>query len=153
MTRGAVAAYRRLRDLVPDDFYADLQLGRLLGEQGQPEQGEAILEAATKLRPNVPDAWFELGNLLAAQGKYSKALDCMGRAARFYPRDPSYVCYTAQLLAKLNRHSEAIEQYRKVIQMSRIFVFANILCFLRTLRNVSALSPGSSKSGIVLTCS
>ncbi len=124
--RGAIAAYRRLRDLVPDDFYADLQLGRLLGEQGQPEQGEAILEAATKLRPNVPDAWFELGNLLAAQGKYSKALDCMGRAARFYPRDPSYVCYTAQLLAKLNRHSEAIEQYRKVIQMSPDFWQAHL---------------------------
>lgn len=147
--QGAIAAYRQLQDLVPDDFYADLQLGRLLGEQGQPEQAEAILEAATKLRPNVPDAWFELGNVLASQGKYATALDCMGRAACFYPRDPSYVCYTAQLLAKLNRHSEAIEQYRKAIQMSPDFWQAH-LGFAGELVAVGQLEEAMHEYAIVL---
>ena len=122
----AIAAYRRLRDLTPDNFNACLRLGRLLGTQGQPEQGEHVLEDAKKLRPYVPDAWFELGNVFAAQSKFAAALDAMEHAARYYPQEPSYVGYKAQMLAKLNRHSEAIEQYRKAIQMSPDFWQAHL---------------------------
>ncbi len=114
---GAIAAYRQLWELMPEDFYACLQLGRMLGTQGHPEQGQPFLEEATRLRPYMPDGWFELGNVLAAQQKYAQALESMEQAARFYPNDPAYVCYGAQMLAKLNRHPEAIEQYRKAIQM------------------------------------
>jgi tetratricopeptide (TPR) repeat protein len=124
--RGAMAAYQHLRELIPDDFYACLQLGRLLAEHGQPEAGQPILEEATRLRPYVPDAWFQLGNILAAQQKYERARECMAQAARNYPGDPSYVGYTAQMLAKLNRHAEAIEKYRQAIQMSPDFWQAHL---------------------------
>ncbi|MDD5139951.1 MAG: tetratricopeptide repeat protein [Verrucomicrobiales bacterium] len=116
--QGAIEAYRRLCERVPNHFYACLQLGRLLGEQGQPEQGEPFLEQATQLRPSLPDGWFELGNVLAAQQKYASALECMERAARLRPQDSSYVSYSGRMLSKLNRHSEAIEHYRRAIQMS-----------------------------------
>ncbi len=114
---GAIAAYRQALELRPDNFYDCLQLGRLLGEQGQPELGQAFLEQATRLRPSLPDAWFELGNVLAAQQKYDRALECMQHAAHFYPLEPSYPCYAGQMLAKLNRHAEAVENYRQAIQM------------------------------------
>ncbi len=123
---GAAAAYRRLWELIPEDFYACQQLGRVLGELGQPEQGQPILEEATRLRPCIPDAWFELGNVLAAQQKYAQALAAMERASRYYPNDPSYVCYSAQMLARLNRHDEAIHQYRKAIQMDPGFWQAHL---------------------------
>ncbi|HZL77487.1 MAG TPA: tetratricopeptide repeat protein [Candidatus Limnocylindrales bacterium] len=116
--QGALAAYCQLLELRPDDFYACLQLGRLLGEQGKPEPGEPFLEQATHLRPSLPDGWFELGTVLAAQQKFAPALECMQRAARLRPQDASYISYTAQMLAKLNRHSEAIENYRRAIQIS-----------------------------------
>jgi tetratricopeptide (TPR) repeat protein len=116
--QGAIAAYRQLNELQPDDFYACLQMGRLLGEQGKPEQGEPLLEKAAQLRPSLPDGWFELGIVLSAQQKYEPALECMERAASIRPQDPSYVFSTAQILAKLNRHSEAIENYRRAIQIS-----------------------------------
>ncbi|HWY31538.1 MAG TPA: tetratricopeptide repeat protein [Candidatus Acidoferrum sp.] len=115
---GAMAAYRRLWELIPDNFYACLQLGRMLGQQGHPEKGQPFLEEATHLRPYMPDGWFELGNVLAAQQKYAQALESMEHASHFYPNDASYVCYAAQMLANLNRHPEAIEQYRKAIRMS-----------------------------------
>ncbi|MDD5140944.1 MAG: tetratricopeptide repeat protein [Verrucomicrobiales bacterium] len=124
--QGAIAAYRRLWELIPEDFYACLQLGRVLGEQGRPEEGQVFLEEAARLRPFMPDAWFELGNVLAAQKKYAQALESMGRASRFYPHEPSYVCYAAQMLGKLNRHDEAIKQYRKAIQMSPDFWQAHL---------------------------
>jgi tetratricopeptide (TPR) repeat protein len=116
--QGSIAAYRHLIELVPDDFYACLQLGRLLGGKGESQQAEPLLVRAAQLRPSLPDGWFELGTVLAAQQKFSPALDCMERAARIRPHESSYVCYSAQMLAKLNRHPEAIEKYRRAIQMS-----------------------------------
>jgi tetratricopeptide (TPR) repeat protein len=119
--QGAIAAYRQLIELRPDDFYACLQMGRLLGEQGKPEQGEPLLKKAAQLRSSLPDGWFELGIVLAAQQKYAPALECMERATRIRPQDSSYIFSTAQILAKLNRHSEAIENYRRDIQISPDF--------------------------------
>ncbi len=115
---GAITAYRRVCELIPSHFYASLQLGRLLREQGQPEQGEPFLKKAAELRPSLPDGWFELGNSLSAQQKFVPALACMETAARLRPQDASYVCYTGQMLAKLKRHPEAIEHFRRAIQMN-----------------------------------
>jgi tetratricopeptide (TPR) repeat protein len=115
---GAIAAYRKICELMPDHFYACLQLGRLLGEQGQPAEAEPFLEEAAQLRPSLPDSWFELGNCLSAQGKYVPALKCMEYAARLHPQESSYVLSTGQVLAKLNRRTEAIEHFRRAIQMT-----------------------------------
>ena len=115
---GAIAAYRQSLEVLPDNFYACLQLGRLLGEQGKAEQGEPFLEQAARLRPSVPDGWFELGNVLAAQSKCGPALEEFEHAMRLRPQDSSYVCAAARMLAKLNRHAEAIENYGRAIQMS-----------------------------------
>ena len=116
--QGAIAAYRKMCELLPNHFYACFQLGRLLREQGQPAQGEPFLEIAAQLRPSLPDSWFELGNCLSAQQKYDRALECMERAAHLRPQESSYVCYTGQMLAKLNRHAEAIEHFRRAIKMT-----------------------------------
>jgi tetratricopeptide (TPR) repeat protein len=116
--QSAITAYRKICKLVPNDFYACLQLGRLLREQGQPEEGEPFLEQAVQLRPCVPESLLELGNCLAAQSKFAPALDCMERAARLRPQDVSYVYSTGQMLAKLNHHAGAIERYRQAIQMN-----------------------------------
>ena len=115
---GAIAAYRKLVELVPGDFYGCLQLGRVLGEQGKPEQGEPYLEEAAHLRPSLPEGWFELGIVLAGQQKYARALECMERAARLRPQDATYVSYTARMLSKLNRHAEAVAKYRQALRMN-----------------------------------
>jgi tetratricopeptide (TPR) repeat protein len=116
--QGAIVAYRRALELQPDSYYDCLQLGRLLGEQKQPDQGEPFLEQAANLRPSIPDNWFELGSVLGAQSKFAPAMDCMEEAARLRPQDPAYICYAAQMLGKLNRHSEAIQHYRRAIEMN-----------------------------------
>jgi tetratricopeptide (TPR) repeat protein len=116
--QGAIVAYRKMYDLLPDHFYACFQLGRLLREQGRPAQGEPFLKQATELRPSLPEGWFELGTALAAQQKFVPALECMEHAARLRPQDSSYVLSTGQMLTKLNRHAEAIEHFRRAIQMT-----------------------------------
>ena len=112
----ALAAYRKLLELRPDDFYACLQLGRLLGEQGRPGEGEPFLEQAARLRPSLPDGWFELGNVQAGQSKFTAALENFEHAAKIRPRDASYLCAVAQIQSKLNRHAEAIENCQRAIQ-------------------------------------
>lgn len=115
--KGAIAAYRRLNGLRPHEFYSCLQLGRLLGEVGQPEEAQSFLENATRSRPSLPEGWYELGIVLAAQEKFTLALECMRRAERLRPQDAANVCYTGKVLAKLHRHPEAIERYRRAIQL------------------------------------
>ena len=115
--QGALAAYRRMTELMPADFYACLQVGRLLGEQGKPEQGEPFLQEAAHLRPSLPTGWLELGSVMLAQQKYAAALDCLERAIRLRPQDPAYVCSAGRMLAKLNRHAEAMADFRRSIQL------------------------------------
>jgi len=114
---GALAAYRRMTELMPADFYACLQLGRLLGEQGQPAEGEPFLEEAAHLRPSLPTGWLELGSVMLAREKYAAALDCLKHAMQLRPQDPSYVCSAGRMLVKLNRHAEAMADFRRSIQL------------------------------------
>jgi tetratricopeptide (TPR) repeat protein len=116
--QGAIAAYRQATELMPNHFYACLQLGRLLNQQVRPAEGEPFLAKAAALRPSLPDAWFALGTVLAAQSKFAPALECMERAARLRPQDASYVCSVGQMLTKLDRHAEAVQHYRQSIQMN-----------------------------------
>jgi tetratricopeptide (TPR) repeat protein len=116
--QGAIAAYQKICELMPNDFYACLQLGRLLREQGQPDAGEPFLEKAVQLRPSLPESLSELGNCLAAQSKFATALECMEHAMRLRPQDPSFIFSTGKILAKLNRHPEAMEYFRRTIQIS-----------------------------------
>lgn len=113
----AAKAYRRLLEILPHDFYGNLQLGRLLVDLGQPTEAEELLLRATAQRPGVPDAWNELGDAYMAQRKYSQALGAYERAAKFRPREPSYVMCMGLSLARLNRRSEAIAMYRRAIEM------------------------------------
>ena len=115
--KGAIAAFRELVTLLPHDFYGNLQLGRMLGEAGAPEQARPFLDQAVALRPTLPDGWHELGLILAAEQKFPEALECMNRAERIRPRDPVNLCYTGKVLAKMKRRPEAIDYYRRAIQM------------------------------------
>lgn len=118
---GAVAAYRRMLEQLPKDFYASLQLGRLLAEQGSPELGVPYLEDTTRLRPSIPEGWHELGSALAAQGRFPAALECMLRAEQLRPQDPGNLCYTGKVLAKMQRRAEAIARYRQALQLRPAF--------------------------------
>jgi tetratricopeptide (TPR) repeat protein len=113
----AVAAYREVLQRLPHDFYSNLQIGRLLGEQGSPAEGQVFLEVAARLRPSLPDAWHELATVLAAQNKFSTALECAARATQLRPQDPAYLCYRGKILARLERRVEAIADYRRAIEL------------------------------------
>lgn len=116
--RQAAGAYRKVLELLPHDFYAKLQLGRLHGELGQPAEGEPLLREAARQRPTVPDVWAELGNVQMAQQKYADALESYSQGLNLRPLDAGYLCFQANALAKLGRTAEAMAIYRRAIQIN-----------------------------------
>ena len=113
----AAGAYEKLLELLPYDFYGNLQLGRLRGELGQFKEALPLLQNAVRFRPGVPEGWYELGTVQAAQGKFPASLRAFAHACQLRPQDATYVCYQGKALAKLGRRVEAIATYRQAIQL------------------------------------
>ena len=114
---GAIAEWRRVRELIPQDCVMYFQLGRLLGVQGQWAEAESLLREAVTIRPSLTQGWIELGNVLASQNKFEPALACYSQANQQHPQDPQTLFRRGEVLARLNRHGEAIEDYRAAIKL------------------------------------
>jgi tetratricopeptide (TPR) repeat protein len=114
----ALAQYQKIMELLPHDFYARLQVGRLLGELGKWDEAQAQLQRAAAQRPFLPDAWFEWGVVQAGTSNYGAALEKFQRVAQLQPTDISCRTYLARMLGRLNRRDEAIQEYLKVIQLN-----------------------------------
>jgi tetratricopeptide (TPR) repeat protein len=69
----AVEDLRTLAALSPDLFDYKYNLGRLLTERGDLEEGEAFLRASLSLRPESPDAHDGLSNNLLKRGREAQA--------------------------------------------------------------------------------
>ena len=115
--KGATAEWRRVHQLLPHDFLAAFQLGRLLGRQGQGDEAQSFLRAALALRPGLAEGWFELGNLHSAERRFDLAVADYDRAWRLRPRDAAFCCQKAKALSKLGRRAEAIKDYRTAVQL------------------------------------
>jgi tetratricopeptide (TPR) repeat protein len=114
----AITQYRKLTELLPHDFYAALQLGKLLGRQGSLPEAEALLRQAVEARPSLPEGWYELGNLQAAGGKFDLALGDYERAQQLRPRDPLYWFQQGMMFSKLKRRAEAIQRFQEAIRLN-----------------------------------
>jgi tetratricopeptide (TPR) repeat protein len=114
----ATLEWRRVQEMLPQDFLTYFQLGHLLAIQGQPADAEASLRRALALRPSLTEGWVELGNALALQEKYEAALVSYATALKQRPQDGQTMFRCGQVLAKLNRHAEAMDKYRAAIQLN-----------------------------------
>jgi tetratricopeptide (TPR) repeat protein len=113
----ALAEWRRIRDLIPQDYLPCFQIGRLLGAQQQWSEAETLLRKAVELRPGLTEGWMELGDALARQGKFEEALAGFSRARRQRPQDPQTAFRAGKVLARLGRHAEAVQAYRDAIAL------------------------------------
>ena len=114
---GAIAEWRRIRDLMPHDKIPHFFLGRLLSRQGQLAGAEAALRTAVEIRPSDTEGWFQLGSVLYAEKKFTEALASFNRALAQRPHDPETIYRQGKVLAKLDRHAEAMENYRAALKL------------------------------------
>ena len=115
---GATEQWRQINDLLPQDFLAYFELGRMLDLQEKWAVAEEPLRRAVELRPTLTDGWIELGNDLFCQGKFDAALASYNSALGQRPQDAQTVFRSGKVLAKLNRHAEAAEKYRAAIKLN-----------------------------------
>ncbi len=110
--------WREVQALIPQDFLASYQLGRMLARQNDLTNGEVALRRAIAIRRSFAEAWIELGRIQATQEKFAPALDSFDRACQLRPQDPVALSYKAKVLSKLNHRREAIDAYRRVLELN-----------------------------------
>jgi len=115
---GATAQWRQVHDLLPQDYLACFELGRMLELQGQWAEAETWLRRSVELRHTLSEGLTELGKVLAKEQKFTEALASFATAQRQRPQDSQLHFLSGKALAKLNRHTEAIEQYRAALKLN-----------------------------------
>ena len=115
---GALAEWRLVHALLPQDFLAWFQMGRMLGGEGQWDEAEADLHQALNIRPGLTEAWIELGNVQASRDDFTNALASYDTALAQHAADAETRCRRGQVLARLDRHAAAIADYRLAIQLN-----------------------------------
>ena len=114
----SIAEWRRIHDLMPQDYLPYFQMGRLLGGRGEWTEAESDLRLAVQLRPSLTEAWFELGNVLASQQKLAGALASYAVARQQRPQDAQTIFRIGKVQALSDRHPEAMQLYREAIQLN-----------------------------------
>ena len=65
--------YQAALELNPDNYRANLLLGRMLAMQDRPKEAVPLLQRAVKLEPQSADAHKFLGNVYTVLGEEEKA--------------------------------------------------------------------------------
>ena len=65
--------YQAALELNPDNYRANLLLGRMLAMQDRPKEAMPLLQRAVKLEPQSADAHKFLGNVYTVLGEEEKA--------------------------------------------------------------------------------
>jgi tetratricopeptide (TPR) repeat protein len=115
---GSITQWRRVHELIPQDYLPCFQLGRFLGSEGQWTEAEADLRLAVKIHPSLTQGWDELGNNLASQQKYEEALDCYTVARQQQPQDPQTIFRMGKVHEALNQPAEALQCYRDAARLN-----------------------------------
>jgi tetratricopeptide (TPR) repeat protein len=114
----ATEQWRRVHEMLPQDYLAYFEIGRMLELQGQWAEAETNLRHAVELRPMLTEGWVELGNVLTSLEKYDAALASYGTAHQQRPQDAQIFFRSGKVLAKLSRRAEAVENYRASIRLN-----------------------------------
>jgi tetratricopeptide (TPR) repeat protein len=114
----AIAARRKVCQLVPASYFPPYRLGVDLTEAGELAEAREVLLRAVALKPNEPDVRLELGIVCARQGDWETARREMELAQSSGSGDPRLPLYLGEVLWKLNRHSEAVAALREAIRLA-----------------------------------
>jgi len=117
----AIEAYRKAVAAKPDLFEANLNLGILLGEAGNPE-AEKYLRAATGLKPSGAPAlgheraWLSLAHVLESKDP-QEAATAYREAAKLAPGDVEPHLAAGIFFEKQNRFADAEREYQQVVEL------------------------------------
>lgn len=113
----AVAGYRRVLELKPGLYEAEVNLGMLLVEQKQPHEAIAPLTAAVEQKPQEFRPNFYLAEALLAVGDFPKAEQQFVAAAKITPDSAPVLAGLSRSRARQGRLDEATADLKRAIEL------------------------------------
>jgi tetratricopeptide (TPR) repeat protein len=92
--------------------------GRVLVDLQRNVEAKPELETATRVDPNLADAWYLLGIIAKQAGETQKAVDLFGRAVTLDASNPDALFMLGQASLRDGDRPRAIQCWRKVIEMN-----------------------------------
>jgi len=75
-------------------------------------------QESLKLRPGVPDVWFNLACIYDKLGGRDAAIQCLLTSSKMFPGDYRFSAEHARLLAESGRYKEAVESVSAALQIN-----------------------------------
>jgi tetratricopeptide (TPR) repeat protein len=119
----AISDYKKSIELNPHVFESNLNLGLLFAQQGNNQEAEKYLTAATRLKPNVqPEsamerAWLALGKVLEDHNP-QQALSAFREAAKVRPKNAEPHLAQARLLERQGQLTQARAEYKQASMLA-----------------------------------
>jgi TolB-like protein/Tfp pilus assembly protein PilF len=128
--REAKRLARRAVELGPDDPIALCTGGFVLSQLcGEIKDGDALVELALSLNPNLAWAWLFSGWIKATLGETDIAIDHINRAQRLSPQDPQVGIQSARAFAHFvaGRYEDALAATEAVMRRRSNYLLPNVL--------------------------
>lgn len=113
----ATLEWRRVHELIPDDFIANYRLAEVLLDQNILTEAEPLLLSSLSSHPGFTEGWLKLGQLHAQQSKLDLALEELTHARRLHPQDPPIFYELGRVFSRLNRSPESIASFREAVRL------------------------------------
>jgi len=116
--QGAIESWRRALAIDPSDAGAEMDLGSVLFEQGQPIEGEEHLRQAVKLAPAFAEAHYRLGFEMGKTGRMDEAVKELREAVTLRPDSVEYRVNLGYALGISGNVAGALTEFQKAVELS-----------------------------------
>ncbi|HEY6001005.1 MAG TPA: tetratricopeptide repeat protein [bacterium] len=115
--RDSEVLLRRTLEVTRRNWFAHLQLGRLLAGRQRLDEAEIQLREALAIYPDAPEGHRALGLLRLQQGRADEAVASLRRAVDGRPGAAGMWHDLATALAATGRHAEAAAAFRRAVEL------------------------------------
>lgn len=116
-TAAAITILRRALAVAPKDLDVLFELGSLLCEEGNCEEGAKLLRRATSIRPDFADAWYNIGHAAEQEMRPRAARSAYERAVAADPSWPDAHYNLGMLALDDERYGDAVERFEAYLAL------------------------------------
>ena len=118
LTDQAMAKFRQVLQISPDNSRAHFNLATLLDERGKADEAIGHYRRALQIDPDYAHVHLNLGTIYQSQGKLDDAADQYRRTLRLMPQSAEAHANLGQVLHIQDQHSAAIEHLRQAVSIN-----------------------------------
>ncbi len=115
---GAIESWHKALTIDPTDAGAEMDLGSVLFEQGQPLEGEEHLRKAVQLAPVFAEAHYRLGFELVKTGRTEEGVEELRQAVTLRPDSVEYRINLGYALGVSGNVPGAVAEFKKAVELS-----------------------------------